>query len=216
MIRLATCAALALVVVCSVPGLASAQDEDVLDPEAQMEAARQAFREGTEAYEAGLYEEALARFRRAYELTGTPDVLYNIARAADRLDRNEEALDAYDLYLQLRPEAEDREHIEERILSLRALLDSDRAAPPAPRPPPVEATPEPEPVDVEPEPPEAPAAQDPGPAPWILAGGGVAVAAGGTALYLLADATVLSALGLVGAGVGGVMLLGGVVWAVSF
>jgi len=195
--------------------LAQADGDEVLDPEAQMEAAREAFVAATEAWEAGLFQEALAQFERAYRLTGTPDVLYNIARVADELDRNQKALEAYERYLQLRPEAEDREHVEDRILSLRALLagqeDPEADPPPHPEPEPVpdpEDRADPQPIpDPEPEPEEGP-----GPGPWILAGGGLAVAAGGATLFLLAD----NILGLVGTAVGGAMLVGGVLWAVSF
>ena len=112
---------------------ASAQQGDAgaVDPEEQMRAAREAFEAGTRAYEAGLFEEALASFQRSYALTASPDLLYNIATVADRLRRDQEALEAYETYLRLRPEAEDREHIEGRIAVLRTSvarsLEEDRA-----------------------------------------------------------------------------------------
>ena len=70
----------------------------------------------------------MARFQRAYELTGSPDLLYNIATVSDRMRRDEEALQAYEGYLEARPDSADREHVASRIDVLRAAIEAQRRA----------------------------------------------------------------------------------------
>lgn len=90
--------------------------------------AKRDFAAGTQAYAEGDFEAALARFRRAYELTGSPDLLYNIATVSDRMRLDEQALDAYEGYLEARPDSADREHVESRIEVLRSAIESRRQA----------------------------------------------------------------------------------------
>jgi tetratricopeptide (TPR) repeat protein len=97
-------------------------------PEARIAAAKEAFAAGTEAYTNGEFESALASFRRAYELTGSPDLLYNIATVADRMRHDEDALEAYEGYLEARPESADREHVAGRIDVLRAEIAASKRA----------------------------------------------------------------------------------------
>lgn len=90
--------------------------------------AKEAFDLGTRAYADGEFETALASFRRAYELTGSPDLLYNIATVSDRMRRDEDALHAYEGYLEARPKSADREHVESRIAVLRDAMEARRRA----------------------------------------------------------------------------------------
>jgi len=91
--------------------------------------AKEAFALGTAAYADGEFERALASFRKAYELTSSPDLLYNIAAVSDRLRRDEEAVAAYAGYLEAPPESADREHVESRIAVLRDAIEArERAA----------------------------------------------------------------------------------------
>lgn len=96
--------------------------------EAKIAEAKTAFTKGTRAYANGDFDTALASFRRAYELTGSPDLLYNIATVSDRMRRDEEALAAYEGYLEARPKSADREHVESRIEVLRAAIKARRRA----------------------------------------------------------------------------------------
>jgi tetratricopeptide (TPR) repeat protein len=159
-----------------------------LDPEEQIARARTAFERGRAAYDAGRFEEALEAFREAHALTGSPDLLYNIATVADRLRRDRDALDAYERYLAQRPDTDDRENVEARIRVLREALGESGAATgtaaaastataagtgtASPRRRRAEA--------------RRPRDDGPGAAPWIFAGVGAAVAAAGG--YLLASA----------------------------
>src|SRR6476646_5802305 len=65
--------------------------------------------EGRKAFSAGVillqdpdgakYDEALVQFRRAYELVGSWKVLGNLGLCALKLERDGEAIDAYEKYL---------------------------------------------------------------------------------------------------------------------
>ena len=97
-------------------------------PDARLRQAKKDFMAGTRAYGAGDFETALQRFQRAYELTGSPDLLYNIATVSDRMRLDEQALEAYHGYLQARPESADREHVESRISAIEEALQAQRRA----------------------------------------------------------------------------------------
>jgi len=68
------------------PGFAQQEHDDT--------AARQYFERGREAFEQADYESSLVYFRHAYRLSGRGELQYNIGVAADRLQREEEALEA--------------------------------------------------------------------------------------------------------------------------
>jgi tetratricopeptide (TPR) repeat protein len=88
-----TCAtALLLGMLCGVPALAQETADDA--------AAREYFERGREAFEQANYEGALIFFRHAYRLSGRPALQYNIGVAADRLQREQEALEAFQHYLE--------------------------------------------------------------------------------------------------------------------
>ena len=107
---------------------AGVQAQSSQSREARIAAAKQAFAVGTRAYANGEFRTALTSFQRAYELTGSPDLLYNIATVSDRMRRDEQALDAYEGYLEARPKSADREHVESRIDVLRAAIEARRRA----------------------------------------------------------------------------------------
>jgi tetratricopeptide (TPR) repeat protein len=92
--------------------------------EARITEAKKAFAVGTRAYAHGEFKTALTSFQRAYELTDSADLLYNIATVSDRMRRDEEALEAYEGYLEARPKSADREHVESRIDVLRAAIEA--------------------------------------------------------------------------------------------
>lgn len=90
--------------------------------------ARALFEAGRVAFVDERYEDALGYFQRAHELSGRPELLYNIATALDRLDRDDEALVQYEAYLAAVPESEHAEEINFRLELLRGRLARDRAA----------------------------------------------------------------------------------------
>ncbi len=110
---------LAVVFGLGIANLASAQQ---MSKEEKLKRARAAFDLGTRAYEAGEFPKALSYFKRAYRLTESPDLLYNIATVADRMRLDEDALEAYEGYIKARPKSVDREHVEGRIRVLKASI----------------------------------------------------------------------------------------------
>lgn len=90
-------------------------------------AARQYFERGRSSFEEADYEAALVYFRHAYRLSRRSELQYNIGVAADRLQREDEALEAFEHYLD---EAEDpvREaEVRERIVALRQSIAERKA-----------------------------------------------------------------------------------------
>jgi tetratricopeptide (TPR) repeat protein len=195
------------------PALASAQN-------AQTDEARGAFDAGRAAYRAGRFTEALDYFQRAYQLEHQPEILYNIALVHDRLRHDGEALDYYRRYLEADPDTEDRANLEARIHVLEQAIAHREHAPPPPE-----------------EHPRRTIVRrvDPGPAPWILAGvGGVVLAGGGVLLILtqldletVANGTswaeirdayervpVLSGTGFAALGLGAALLIAGIAWGI--
>lgn len=147
--------------------------------------ARTRFESGRLAFADGRFEDALHDFRRAYELSPRPRLLYNIGQAADRLRRSAEALEAFEQYLTRSPEAENRRDVEARIRVLRQEIERART--------PVEpaVAPEAETSSV-PSVEEAPAPADGGGGgrlwTWIVGGVGVAAAVGSVLFWVDANA----------------------------
>jgi tetratricopeptide (TPR) repeat protein len=104
--------------------------------------ARELFKIGKEAFDDGRFERALKYFNDAHELSHRPALLSNIGTALDRLRRDQEAVDAYRMYLEQVPEAANRPLVEDRIRIIQAALARSQAAPQpsAVAPPPTTAT----------------------------------------------------------------------------
>jgi tetratricopeptide (TPR) repeat protein len=85
-------------------------------------AAREHFERGRVAFEQADYEAALVYFRHAYRLSQRSELQYNIGVAADRLQREEEALEAFEHYLEETQDAARETEVKERISALRQSL----------------------------------------------------------------------------------------------
>lgn len=110
-------------------------------------AARSRFEAGFTFYEAGRFEEALAEFQAAWQLSQRPAMLINIANAAERSLQFSVAVDALRLYLERAPDSPDRDATERRIARDESTLArAAAAAQPTPAPAPV-VLPAPEPAD---------------------------------------------------------------------
>jgi tetratricopeptide (TPR) repeat protein len=88
-------------------------------------AARAEFEAGRDAYDTGRFTEALAHYERSHALSPRPQLLFNVARAAEADGQPARALDAYRAYLDALPAAENRAFVEGRV----AKLQSEAAAP---------------------------------------------------------------------------------------
>jgi tetratricopeptide (TPR) repeat protein len=115
--------------------------------------ARDAYRAGAAAYEAGDYQGAYERFKESFQLSHEPALLYNIASALQGLKRPHDAAESLRSFLRVQPNDPDRPKIEQRIATLEEeqhMIDADRARDEArhprssePMPPPVVVTPPP-------------------------------------------------------------------------
>jgi hypothetical protein len=82
-------------------------------------AAQEAARQAAVSYAAGLYEEAVDHYRRAYRLVPDPTLLLNIGQSLQLVGRPEEALIAYRSYLRTAPaDAAARSEIQKRVDAL--------------------------------------------------------------------------------------------------
>ena len=159
--------------------------------------ARDEFKTGARYFEIGGYPQALEHFKTAYLAFEDPAILFNIAQCERLLNHKQEALRSYRIYLQKRPEAPNRDQIENIIATLQEAINKDQKASSLP-PTGVEGrtpaegapatTPTPTPPPVATAPPEAVVATTPPPAPrppiykrwwfWAAAGGVAVVALG--------------------------------------
>jgi tetratricopeptide (TPR) repeat protein len=202
---------------CLLPVSAAAQTMDVDD--FADEEARGLHLAGTAAFEGGRFEEALAHYERAYELSGRPELLFNVGVAAERLRRDERALEAFEAYLEALPDAPNRPSVESRMEVLRSAIAASSQS--ARRDG------------------ETPTADGgPGAGPWILTGAALAVAVtGGVLLGLGAakksdvesamgvewtnvsgdydGAIAFSSIGVALLAVGGAALAAGIIWVIA-
>ncbi len=88
--------------------------------------------QGHRLYQLGRYQEAIAEYRRAYELRADPPFLFQIAESYRQLGATEQALFYYDRFLAGASDGPDRDAAEERVSELESL----RARPPVAAPPP--------------------------------------------------------------------------------
>jgi tetratricopeptide (TPR) repeat protein len=152
---------LAFALLCATATTARAQDSLEAEARANFEAGRIAFVDGR-------FADALPYFERAHELTGRPELLYNIGVCRDRIGHDVGALEAFEAYLAAIPDAANRSEVEQRIetarLRVARMADGGEGAPESE-------------VDAGA---AAPSGSDP--TGWILAGAGAAIAAAGGVL----------------------------------
>ena len=86
---------------------------------------------GHRLYRLGRYEEAVAAFRRAYEVKADARLLFDIAECYREVGAVDQALFYYDRYLAGWPDAFDRAEVEEKVAELESHARWNR--PRAPR-----------------------------------------------------------------------------------
>lgn len=105
------------------------------------ETARSHYLAGSKAFEAKDYAVAYEELSKAYEIAPVPELLYNLGRCLEALDRPDEALATYERFLAAHPDTE----TQERIAKLKAVIEARGPLPPKPEPK-VEPTPAPPPA----------------------------------------------------------------------
>lgn len=110
----------------SLPSVVCAQ-EGSSETDATDAAARAEFERGRSAYDSGQWGNALDAFERAYELSGRPQLLYNIALSHDRLRHDEEALEYYERFLERIEDPPEETQVQARIRALRIAVAEQSA-----------------------------------------------------------------------------------------
>jgi tetratricopeptide (TPR) repeat protein len=137
----------ALLLLWSSPVLAQSSPDDL---------ARRHFESGVAYLEESDYENALAAFRKAHELSPRPEILLNIATVHERLGQLPDAVTALRRYLAAAPNGEHAETVRRRVENLEKRIGEASPSPAeAPPPAPAAASPPPAPPPVAP-PPVAP------------------------------------------------------------
>jgi tetratricopeptide (TPR) repeat protein len=114
----------------------SAEDEPPPE-DPNIERAREAYRQGTELYNAAKFEEALQAFQEAATLYASPDFQFNIAKCYERLGKYEEAIRSYETYLRTAEDDSDHAVVQASIEDLkRRIAERDAAAQKDPEPDP--------------------------------------------------------------------------------
>lgn len=85
------------------------------------ELAREFFQRGSDAYDAGRFEEALTAFDRSYELSGRSELHFDLGLSHDRLREDDDALEHYRAYLDAFPNSENRVDVLARIERIEAV-----------------------------------------------------------------------------------------------
>jgi tetratricopeptide (TPR) repeat protein len=125
----------------SQPAPAEGQDEPPPE-DPNYERAVEAYRRGTELYNAAKFEEALEAFQEAATLYASADFQFNIAKCYERLGEYEQAIRSYETYLRTADDSSDRAVIEASIEDLKRRIAERDAAEQEPDPDP---QPDPEP-----------------------------------------------------------------------
>lgn len=106
--------------------------------------ARELYRQGTQHYKLGEYQDALTAFKEAYRNYEEPSFLFNIAQCHRQLGRKQDAVRFFRTYLDDVPNAPNRAEVEQILASLETSIEEDQtkaaarqaAAPVAPKPAP--------------------------------------------------------------------------------
>src|SRR5688572_6655498 len=84
-------------------------------------------------YNLSEWDEAIREFKKAYELSKAPGLLFNIAQAYRLQGNKRMVLSSYKSYLRLDPGAPNRAEVEARIAELDKAIAEDKPTGPAPR-----------------------------------------------------------------------------------
>jgi tetratricopeptide (TPR) repeat protein len=91
------------------------------DAAAMSAEARSFYDRGVKLYRAKQFSAAQAAFSAALQMSNAPELHFNLAVVAERMNRGQEAVDHYRAYLAARGDAKDRDQIEERIAMLQTM-----------------------------------------------------------------------------------------------
>lgn len=139
LVHLFSACVLAIAIAASGGATALAQPDGGSSGDNKDAEARKLYRQAEGDYAAGRYEEAAAKFTRAYELSDRAALLFNVANAYERMGEYRKAADNLRLYLKS-PKVKDVVSVRERIRRLEAALEAQEKAEQAARDKAVEDT----------------------------------------------------------------------------
>ena len=99
--------------------------------QAQKDEVKLHYQRATRAYDLQKYQEAIDEYQKAYEISGDPPMLYNIAQAYRLADQPAEAVRYYRRFLQRMPNARNRDDVERKIADQEKLAEERRKSEPA-------------------------------------------------------------------------------------
>jgi tetratricopeptide (TPR) repeat protein len=89
---------------------------------------REHFRKGTQAFDLGQFDEAIAEYGKAYRIKEDPALLYNLGQAHRAAGHTAEALHFYKVYLHRSVHPQNRAEVEAKIAQLQEVVDQQRRA----------------------------------------------------------------------------------------
>lgn len=151
--------------------------------------AKALYEKGLSHYNLGEFDQAIAAFRKAYEISSAPGLLFNIAQSFRLKKDYEQAMYFYSTYLRLKPDAANRADVEARLDDMKKAIEEQKKMDTAPPRGTVNpdgtgsggTQPAPSPVTVNVNTPERPAG--PGNGPTLMTAG-LATAGAGAALVV--------------------------------
>jgi len=117
--------ALACVLACASAAAAPHKRRPPPVPEAVRQA-KALYDKGIKHYEIGEHEVAIVEFKRAYELSSSPGLLFNIAQCYRLAKKYDDALQFYHTYLRLMPNAPNRADVEGLIAQVEKTIKDDQ------------------------------------------------------------------------------------------
>lgn len=113
------------------------------------------WREGVKDYDLGDFDAAIKKFEAAYQIFPNPDILFNLGQAHRKTKTYERAIHYFRTFLRYKPNAPNRDVVEQLIAELDGLIAAQKASNERP----------PDTVHTPPPPPAAPSPAAPAPAP---------------------------------------------------
>lgn len=108
-------------------------------PDSDEARAKELYQNGAILFEEGRYSDAIIAWKEAYRLSQRPQLLFNIANAAERGGQLQEAYDALVLYRSSAPEDE-RDSLDRRIRAVQQRMEESGTPATPPPPPPIVQT----------------------------------------------------------------------------
>jgi tetratricopeptide (TPR) repeat protein len=127
MTRRLICLALALAVAAPAAQLTAPRVAHA-DSDPATRAAKRHNERAEKLFALGKFSEALGEYQEAYDAKPLPGLLFNIGQCYRNLGEYDQAIFSFQKYLKLKPDAENREQVEEYITDLEREKDKDNSA----------------------------------------------------------------------------------------